>query len=93
LRHWLNSQAITPNRFNLGQLLFNLKGHLSLIPWVAVTSALGFMVYRSLMNPDQAGHYQEASRSVTGPPIGTDAVVATSSYESGSLHQQRRSGY
>jgi hypothetical protein len=49
LRGWLTSQAVTPNRFNLGQLLFNLKGHLSLIPWVAVTSVLGLMLYRSLM--------------------------------------------
>jgi hypothetical protein len=59
LRHWLNSQAITPNRFNLGQLLFNLKGHLSLIPWLAVTSVLGLMLYRSVMNPEQAGPEQE----------------------------------
>jgi hypothetical protein len=59
LRHWLNSQAVTPNRFNLGQLLFNLKGHLSLIPLLGVTSALGFILYRSLMNPDQAGFHHE----------------------------------
>jgi energy-converting hydrogenase Eha subunit E len=49
LRHWFNHQAITPNRFNLGQLLFNLRGHLSLIPWIAVTSVLGLMLYRSVM--------------------------------------------
>lgn len=62
LRHWLNSQAITPNRFNLGQLLFDLKGHLSLIPWAGVTSALVFMIYRCVMNPDQAGlHYENKS--------------------------------
>jgi hypothetical protein len=59
LRHWLNSRAITPNRFNLGQLLFNLKGHQSLIPWVAVTSVLGLLLYRSL-TPDQAGRYHES---------------------------------
>jgi hypothetical protein len=53
LPHWLNSQANTPNRFNLGQLLFNLKGLLSLVPWVAVTSALGFMLYRSVTKLDQ----------------------------------------
>jgi hypothetical protein len=59
LRHWLNSQAIPPNRFNLGQLLFDLKGHLSLIPWAAVTSALVFIIYRGVMNPDQADlHYK-----------------------------------
>jgi hypothetical protein len=60
LRHWLNSQAITPNRFNLGQLLFNLRGHLSLVPWITVTSALGLLLYRSLMSPDQAGGYNES---------------------------------
>jgi hypothetical protein len=49
LRHWLNHQAITPNRFNLGQLLFNLRGHLSLIPWIAVTFGLGLTLYRRLM--------------------------------------------
>jgi hypothetical protein len=59
LRHWFNSQAITPNRFNLGQLLFNLKGHQSLIPWAAVTSVLGLLLYRSLI-PDQAGRYHES---------------------------------
>ena len=60
LRHWLNSPAITPNRFNLGQLLFNLRGHLSLVPWITVTSALGLLLYRSLMSPDQAGGYNES---------------------------------
>jgi hypothetical protein len=90
LRHWLNSPAVSPNRFNLGQLLFNLKGHLSLIPWVAVTSALGLMLYRSVSNPDQAGLHHEASPSVSRLPIGTDGtLVVTSSYESDSLHRER----
>jgi hypothetical protein len=90
LRHWLNHQAITPNRFNLGQLLFNLKGHLSLIPWVAVTFGLGVTLYRSLMNPNQAGYRQEASPVLAGLPIATDhTLVVTSSYESGSLHRER----
>jgi hypothetical protein len=60
LRHWLNSQAVTPNRFNLGQLLFNLKGHLSLIPWIGITSALGFVLYRGVLKQDQAGLHHES---------------------------------
>ena len=55
LRVWLSSADITPNRFNLGQLLFNLKGHLSLVPWLAVSSLLGFSLYRSLVKPEEAG--------------------------------------
>jgi hypothetical protein len=51
---WLNSPAITPNRFNLGQLLFNLKGLSSLVPWAAVTFALAFMLYRRTKEMDQA---------------------------------------
>jgi hypothetical protein len=51
---WLNSQAITPNRFNLGQLLFNLKGLSSLVPWAAVTFVLAFKLYRRTKELDQA---------------------------------------
>jgi hypothetical protein len=57
---WLSSQLNTPNRFNLGQLLFHLKGHLSLVPWVAVISTLGLMLYRRMMKLDQAGCYHQS---------------------------------
>jgi hypothetical protein len=54
LRVWLSSAEITPNRFNLGQLLFNLKGLSSLVPWAALTFVLAFMLYRRTKELDQA---------------------------------------
>jgi hypothetical protein len=57
---WLTSQLNMPNRFNLGQLLFHLKGHLSLVPWVAVTSTLGLVLYRRMTKLDQTGCYHKS---------------------------------
>jgi hypothetical protein len=54
LRVWLSSAEVTPNRFNLGQLLFNLKGLSSLAPWAAVTFALAFTFYRRTTEMDRA---------------------------------------
>ena len=75
LRTWMNSQTTTPNRFNLGQLLFNLKGHLSLVPWLLITSALGFVLYRSLMrlDPNRSSPREQAlaSRAAQGQIAGS----------------------
>lgn len=52
LRHWFSSPAGTPNRFNLGQLLLNFKGHMSLVPWIGITSTLVFLLYRAMRKQD-----------------------------------------
>ena len=54
LRHWFSSPAVSPNRFNLGQLVLNLKGHMSLVPWIGLTSTFLFLLYRRVRKWDLA---------------------------------------
>ena len=60
LRHWFSSPAVSPNRFNLGQLVLNLKGHMSLVPWIAFTSTFLFLLYRSVRKWDLAAVHKGA---------------------------------
>ena len=65
LGHWLSSSANTPNRFNLGQLLLNLRGHQSLIPWIGITSTLVFLLYRTMMKQDLIGVHEKIGQYST----------------------------